>query len=75
MVRADSILCLDVPFDDPVVLALLHHGQSLTKVTADGFEMLRVKVQSCQRALIASAETTLHRVASVEAREASVMTA
>jgi len=66
---ADGISRLDVPFDDPVGPAVLHHGQSLTKVPADGFEMLRVKVQSGQRALIASAETALHRVAPVRVRE------
>lgn len=53
---------LDVLSDGPIVPAVFHHGQSLGKASPDGFQMLRVKVQSGQRSLIASAEAALHRV-------------
>lgn len=52
----------DLFSDGPIVPAVFHHGQSLGKASPDGFQMLRVKVQSGQRSLIASAEAALHRV-------------
>lgn len=50
--------------DNPILISFLHHGQSLTEISSNGFKMPNIEMQSGQYALIASTKAALHRITS-----------
>lgn len=68
LVTSDRMLVNNVLLQAPVLGAVLHHRQGLAEIVADRFQVVRVQLQARQGALVAAAETALHRVASARGR-------